>query len=82
MKTALTRLMEDITSADPYLSMEERNIEARKSLLRIMADLSSYMLWCHFFAITRSLLIDEVISLQSASNPERMEVSKMEVISV
>lgn len=44
VKTAMARLIDNITASDAYLNQPERNIEARKCLLTIMADLSSYML--------------------------------------
>ena len=82
MKTALSHLLEEIASSGSYLNQEERSIEARKGLLRIMAALSSYMLLPSIVGITCRLLIDGEISQSSVDNPDGMEVDTLGDISV
>lgn len=82
MKTALSHLLEEITSSSSYLSQEERSVEARKGLLRIMAALSSYMLFPSMVGIPCRLLIDGEISQSSADNPDGMEVDAVGSVSV
>lgn len=82
VKTALSHLLEEIASSSSYLSQEERSIEARKGLLRIMAALSSYMLLASIVGITCRLLIDGDISQSSVDNPDGMEVDAVGNVSV
>lgn len=82
VKTALSHLLEEIASSSSYLSQEERSIEARKGLLRIMAALSSYMLLASIVCITCRLLIDGEISQSSVDNPDGMEVDAVGNVSV
>lgn len=82
VKTALSHLLEEIASSSSYLSQEERSIEARKGLLRIMAALSSYMLLASIIGITCRLLIDGEISQSSVDNPDGMEVDAVGNVSV
>ena len=82
VKTALSHLLEEIASSSSYLSQEERSIDARKGLLRIMAALSSYMLLASIVGITCRLLIDGEISQSSVDNPDGMEVDAVGNVSV